>query len=50
MIASTDDGRFASILARRAEVPPGELVKLKARAAALGLDAGKLVFAGRAPR
>ncbi len=50
MIASTDDGRFASILARRAEIPLAELARLKARAGALGLDAAKLVFAGRAPR
>ena len=47
MIASTDDGRFGSILARRAELPAEELVELKARAAALGLPAGKLVFVGR---
>ncbi len=50
MIASTDDGQFASILARRPDIAPGQVAELKARAAALGLPAAKLVFVGRSGR
>ena len=47
MIACTDDGKYASILARTAALPSAQLAELKARAAALGLAAGRLVFVGR---
>ena len=50
MIACTEDGKYASILARRAAIPAAELADLKARAAALGLPAARLVFSGRAAK
>jgi len=48
MIASTDDGKYASVLTRNPDIPAAELADLKARAGRLGLEATRLVFVGRA--
>ena len=47
MIASTDDGRYVSVMTRAPEVPAAELADLKARTGRLGLQARRLVFVGR---
>jgi len=49
MIASTDDGKYASVLTRSPEIPAAELSDLRARSGRLGLDAARLVFVGRGP-
>ena len=46
MIASTDDGKYVSVLSREAQIPGAQLAALKARTAELGLEAGRLVFVG----
>lgn len=46
MIASTDDGKYASVLTRNPQVPAAEISALKARAGELGLAASRLVFVG----
>lgn len=47
MIASTDDGKYASVLTRTPEIPAAELADLKARTSRLGVDADRMVFVGR---
>ena len=44
MIASTADGNYVSVLARRPDLTPAEVGALTARVAAFGLDAGRLVL------
>ena len=46
MIASTDDGKYVSVLSREAQIPGAQLAALKARTAELGLAANRLVFVG----
>jgi apolipoprotein D and lipocalin family protein len=48
MIASTSDGKYSSILARKAGLPKREAEALVARAAGMGLNTGKLVHVGAA--
>lgn len=42
MIATTADGRFPAVLARRPDLPPAEVERLRRRVAGLGLPAGGL--------